>query len=100
METAINIIKDVFIGLWGVPYLPEAVIVAITLAAVELAKKKGMKKSVAPALSVAAAITLSMLNALVAGTPWAKAVAPGVIIGLTASGSFSYIKALAKRKGE
>lgn len=98
METIVNIIKEVFIALWGVPYAPETVIVAITLATVELAKKKGMKKAAAPVLSVVVAILLSMLNALIAGTPWAKAIAPGFVIGLTTSGSFSYIKALARSR--
>jgi hypothetical protein len=65
---------------------------------VELAKKKGLNKVYAPAVSVTVAVALSLLNAFVTGTAWDKAIAPGIVTGLTASGLYSYIKAPLKAK--
>lgn len=93
-----EILKDIFTQLLGEPYLPETAITGITLAIVQFAKSKGLKTAAAPALSVCVAMVLGVLNALVAGKPWTDGIAPGFVIGLTASGSYSYIKALAGKK--
>jgi hypothetical protein len=95
MET---ILQDLFTRIWGVPYLPETIITAATLATVELAKKRGLNKLYAPALSVSVAIALSLLNAFVTGNTWTEAVAPGIVTGLAASGLYSYVRAPMKAK--
>lgn len=91
--TVIKILTDLFTLLYGVPYLPEAIIVAFTLAVVQWAKSKGLKVTYAPALSIAVAVALSLVNAFVTGSQWVDVIAPGIVTGLAASGLYSNAKA-------
>lgn len=94
METAVNIIKEVFIALWGVPYLPEGIITTVTIVVIQWLKiqvwvaKQGLAKY-APWLSVLVSVLLMLINAYLMRKPLESAVAPGIIAGLAASGLYS-----------
>lgn len=86
-------IKELLTGIYGVPYLPEGIISAITLYIVQLLKGyPKIRKEFYPVIALAVAILLAVGNALLTGVALMAGIIKGIIIGLTACGLYSNIR--------